>query len=171
MQQLVVLSCARLRVENGDLLIARMKITAYYDHPGSFLPPTLVSNPTTVYRDVLEPSPLSNQSMRWVQKTVEPAAVARLAVDLRDPLFPPLKDPLLATTLARLLVMRGITEPEAAQYFLTPSISQLHSPYLMTGMKDAVDRIEGAIERKESILIYGDYDVDGTMAIVILKTA
>src|SRR5205085_5383423 len=110
-------------------------------------------------------------SMRWVQKTVEPAAVARLAVDLRDPLFPPLKDPLLATTLARLLVMRGITEPEAAQYFLTPSISQLHSPYLMTGMKDAVDRIEGAIERKESILIYGDYDVDGTMAIVILKTA
>src|SRR4029077_6328296 len=52
-----------------------------------------------------------------------------------------------------------------------PSISQLHSPYLMSGMKAAVDRLEAAIERKECILIYGDYDVDGTTAIVILKTA
>src|SRR4029077_1464367 len=52
-----------------------------------------------------------------------------------------------------------------------PSISQLHSPYLMSGMKAAVDRIEAAIANKESILIYGDYDVDGTTAIVILKTA
>jgi hypothetical protein len=40
-----------------------MKITAYYDHPGSFLPLTLVSKPTTVYRDALEPSPLSNQPL------------------------------------------------------------------------------------------------------------
>ncbi len=55
--------------------------------------------------------------------------------------------------------------------FLAPSLAHLHSPYLMTGMKAAVDRIEAAIENKESILIYGDYDVDGTTAIVILKTA
>ena len=67
--------------------------------------------------------------------------------------------------------MRGITEAEAAEHFLAPSLSHLHSPYLMTGMKAAVDRIEAAIENKESILIYGDYDVDGTTAIVILKTA
>ena len=58
----------------------------------------------------------------------------------------------------------GIT----AEQFLAPSLSQLHSPYLMSGMKMAVDRIEAAIERKEPILVYGDYDVDGTTAIVIL---
>lgn len=77
----------------------------------------------------------------------------------------------LASTLARLLVMRGICEGESAQGFLTPSLSDLHSPYLMSGMKAAVDRLDAAIERREGILIYGDYDVDGTTAIVILKTA
>ena len=55
--------------------------------------------------------------------------------------------------------------------FLAPSLAHLHSPYLMPGMKAAVERIEAAIENKEAILIYGDYDVDGTTAIVILKTA
>jgi single-stranded-DNA-specific exonuclease len=73
--------------------------------------------------------------------------------------------------LARLLLMRGISDAETALRFLAPSLSHLHSPYEMSGMKAAVDRLEAAIERKESILIYGDYDVDGTTAIVILKTA
>ena len=82
-----------------------------------------------------------------------------------------LRDPQLTTTLARLLVMRGIHEPETAERFLAPSLSHLHSPYLMSGMKAAVDRLDAAIERKEGILIYGDYDVDGTTAIVILRTA
>ncbi len=67
--------------------------------------------------------------------------------------------------------MRGITEAETAERFLTPSLSHLHSPYLMAGMKAAIDRIEAAIENNEPMLIYGDYDVDGTTAIVILKTA
>jgi single-stranded-DNA-specific exonuclease len=80
-------------------------------------------------------------------------------------------DPQNLTMLARLLVARGITEPEAAVRFLAPSLAHLHSPYLMAGVKQAVDRIAAAIERKESILIYGDYDVDGTTAIIILKTA
>ena len=61
--------------------------------------------------------------------------------------------------------MRGIDEPEAALRFLTPSLDHLHSPYLLTGMKAALDRLEAALDRKESILIYGDYDVDGTTAI------
>jgi single-stranded-DNA-specific exonuclease len=74
-------------------------------------------------------------------------------------------------TLARLLLLRGIETAESAAQFLSPSISQLHSPYLMTGMKAAVDRLDAAIERKEGILVYGDYDVDGTTAVVILKTA
>ncbi|MGH7486760.1 MAG: single-stranded-DNA-specific exonuclease RecJ, partial [bacterium] len=82
-----------------------------------------------------------------------------------------LNNPKLAATVARLLVMRGVSTLEAAECFLAPSLSDLHSPYLMSGMKAAVDRIEAAIENRESILIYGDYDVDGTTAIVILKTA
>jgi single-stranded-DNA-specific exonuclease len=103
--------------------------------------------------------------MNWVQKIADPAQVQLLASQLS------LKNADVVPILARLLVMRGITEPEAAERFLKPSLSDLHSPYLMTGMKAAVDRIDAAIERKEGILIYGDYDVDGTTAIVILKTA
>ena len=103
--------------------------------------------------------------MKWIPKTADPAQVQLLASQLS------LKNADVAPILARLLVMRGITEPEAAEHFLKPSLAQLHSPYLMTGMKAAVDRIEAAIERREGILIYGDYDVDGTTAIVILKTA
>jgi single-stranded-DNA-specific exonuclease len=73
--------------------------------------------------------------------------------------------------LADLLVARGIDEPEAAAHFLSPALGDLHNPLLMSGMKSALDRLEAALERKEKILIYGDYDVDGTTAIVILKTA
>jgi single-stranded-DNA-specific exonuclease len=80
-------------------------------------------------------------------------------------------DPILRATLAKLLLLRGINTPETAVQFLSPSIDHLHSPYLLTGMKAAIERLDGAIERKEGILIYGDYDVDGTTAVVILKTA
>ena len=60
---------------------------------------------------------------------------------------------------------------EQAHKFLSPSLADLHSPYLMTGLRAAVERLRAAIERGETVLIYGDYDVDGTTAIVILKTA
>ncbi len=109
--------------------------------------------------------------MRWDLKNTDSDAVERLASELSSQASLNLKDPRIASTLARLLVMRGITEAEVAERFLTPSLSHLHSPYLMSGMTAAVNRIEAAIENKESILIYGDYDVDGTTAIVILKTA
>jgi single-stranded-DNA-specific exonuclease len=72
--------------------------------------------------------------------------------------------------VARLLALRGITAPNAAK-FLSPSLDHLHSPYLMRGMTAAVERLSAAIANKEGILIYGDYDVDGTTAVVILKTA
>src|SRR5690349_2044161 len=99
--------------------------------------------------------------MRWLAKSADPSQVDSLSSALSS------KDPVVA----RLLVMRGITDPGEAERFLAPSLSHLHTPYVMSGMKTAVDRIEAAIERKEPILIYGDYDVDGTTAIVILKTA
>jgi len=72
--------------------------------------------------------------------------------------------------VARLLALRGITAANAAN-FLSPSLDHLHSPYLMRGMTAAVKRLSAAIANKEGILIYGDYDVDGTTAVVILKTA
>jgi single-stranded-DNA-specific exonuclease len=106
--------------------------------------------------------------MKWILKTADPQQVERLAPALIAECG---IAPNSALTLARLLAMRGIADGEAAARFLKPSISQLHSPYRMKGMKEAVDRIEAAIEQKEPILIYGDYDVDGTTAIVILKTA
>jgi single-stranded-DNA-specific exonuclease len=109
--------------------------------------------------------------MRWDLKTADSHAVERLATELAAQPSLGLKDSQITAMLARLLVMRGVTEVEAAGRFLTPALSHLHSPYLMAGMKTAVNRIEAAIENKESILIYGDYDVDGTTAIVILKTA
>jgi len=73
--------------------------------------------------------------------------------------------------LAELLVRRGIEDPESAQRFLIPDLSHLHDPLAMSGMKPALERLEAAVERNEKVLIYGDYDVDGTTAIVILKTA
>lgn len=108
--------------------------------------------------------------MRWVHNEVDAAAFAPLADAIR-PLANLQKSPEILEIVAKLLLRRGISTPEAAAAFLTPSIDQLHSPLLMTGMKDAVDRLEAAIERKEGVLVYGDYDVDGTTAVVILKAA
>jgi single-stranded-DNA-specific exonuclease len=107
--------------------------------------------------------------VRWNLRQAQPERVQALANELAS--LPGRKSADASGTLARLLLLRGIETAEAAAQFLSPSISQLHSPYLMTGMKAAVDRLDAAIERKEGILVYGDYDVDGTTAVVILKTA
>jgi single-stranded-DNA-specific exonuclease len=109
--------------------------------------------------------------MKWALKTADPARLESLAEELRSHSCFGAKTHDQATTLALLLTMRGITDAESAARFLSPSLSHLHPPELMTGLRTAVDRIDAAIERKEQILIYGDYDVDGTMAVIILKTA
>jgi len=70
---------------------------------------------------------------------------------------------------ARLLVMRGIDTPEAAARFLAPSLDHLHDPYRLAGMREAVDRLEAAVARKERIAVHGDYDVDGISSTVILR--
>src|SRR5262245_50820193 len=74
----------------------------------------------------------------------------------------------IGTILASLLVQRGITTFESAKKFFRPSISDLHDPFLMTDMHKAIDRIEKAIRQKENILVYGDYDVDGTTAVALV---
>ncbi len=98
--------------------------------------------------------------MRWIFREADQSRVSELQQALKLP-----------RAVARLLVNRNIATAEDAQSFLYPTLAGLHSPYAMFGMRAAVERIRAAIERKESILIYGDYDVDGTTAIVILKTA
>jgi single-stranded-DNA-specific exonuclease len=81
------------------------------------------------------------------------------------------KEARLPQVLAELLVSRGISSAATAHVFLNPEISHLNDPFLMLGMTTAVERLERAIAAKEPILLYGDYDVDGTTAVVLLKTA
>ncbi len=97
---------------------------------------------------------------RWTLPECDAAAVAALARTAEVP-----------EIVAELLIGRGITTAEEAKTFFAPSLDQLHDPYLMLGMREAVARIRGAVVANEPILIYGDYDVDGTTATVLLKTA
>src|SRR5437899_7868938 len=110
--------------------------------------------------------------MQWIPKPTEQSLVDPLLTCLHgDPAFRGTPVARSASILAPLLVRRGIANGEEAQRFLSPSLAYLHAPEQMTGLSAAVDRLDAAIERKEPILIYGDYDVDGTMAVIILKTA
>ena len=72
--------------------------------------------------------------------------------------------------LATILVNRGITEEADIRLFLEPTRNDFHDPFLITDMKIAVDRIIKAIENKENVTIYGDYDVDGITSITVLKS-
>ncbi len=108
--------------------------------------------------------------MQWLQKITDRALVEHLASEL-SAVLPRVQDEHTRRILAPLLIGRGITDAESAARFLSPSLSHLHAPDCMTGLPAAVDRLDAAIAGKEPILIYGDYDVDGTMAVIILKTA
>jgi single-stranded-DNA-specific exonuclease len=96
----------------------------------------------------------------WLVPSVEAAAVDALAAAADLPL-----------PIASLLLQRGVTDAAAAAQFLHPTLDHLLDPYCLHGMAAAVARIQQAITAQEPILIYGDYDVDGTTAIVLLKTA
>ncbi|MFV8268785.1 single-stranded-DNA-specific exonuclease RecJ [Flavobacterium sp. GT2N3] len=72
--------------------------------------------------------------------------------------------------VATLLVQRGIETFEDAKRFFRPSLDDLHDPYLMKDMEKAVARIEKAIENDENILVFGDYDVDGTTAVSLVSS-
>jgi single-stranded-DNA-specific exonuclease len=116
--------------------------------------------------------------VRWELAAADPFEIERVTAALHD--LPELRFGASSNsahrsdalrTLSHLLIRRGVTDAEAAERYLNPRLDHLHPPDLMTGVRDAVDRLDAAIERKEPMLIYGDYDVDGTMAIMILKTA
>jgi len=74
----------------------------------------------------------------------------------------------IGTLLSELLVQRDIDSYEKARQFFRPSLDELHDPFLMKDMDIAVQRIERALENKEKILVYGDYDVDGTSAVSLV---
>ena len=97
---------------------------------------------------------------RWESQAWDDGATNRLAEALR-----------IAPIVARLLCQRGLGDPDAARRFLNPSLDHLHDPMMLAGMREAVDRIMAAIERRERIAIHGDYDVDGITSTVILRRA
>jgi single-stranded-DNA-specific exonuclease len=74
----------------------------------------------------------------------------------------------ISPILTQLLVQRGITSFDEAKDFFRPQLSNLHDPFLMKDMQMAVDRLNQALQQKERILIYGDYDVDGTTAVALV---
>jgi single-stranded-DNA-specific exonuclease len=77
----------------------------------------------------------------------------------------------ISQVLACLLAQRGIKSKEEALAFLNPSAAQLHNPFLMDGMEQAVQRISDALSSSHKIMIYGDYDVDGTTAVALMMRA
>ena len=74
----------------------------------------------------------------------------------------------VSESLANLMVQRSITTPEEAHAFFNPSLDDLHDPFMMKDMNIAVDRLSTAIKKNEKILVYGDYDVDGTTAVALV---
>ncbi len=97
---------------------------------------------------------------RWIVRGYSHASAGELASALG-----------VSPIVAGLLVARGHLSPDSAQAFLKPSLDQLHDPFLMLGMSDAVKRLLHAIDNQEPVLIYGDYDVDGTTGTAVLLRA
>ena len=103
---------------------------------------------------------LKRQTKKWIVRESNHARASKLAAVLG-----------VAPIVASLLIARGYGNQESAHSFLNPSLEQLHDPYLMRGMSDAVQRLLQAIDNQEPILIYGDYDVDGTTGTAVLLRA
>lgn len=96
----------------------------------------------------------------WKPRPCDEAAATRLERELG-----------LSPVVARLLAIRGHHDPEAAARFLKPSLAHLLDPWTLADLAPAVDRLLGAVARKERIVVHGDYDVDGVTSTVILRRA
>ncbi|MBM3795040.1 MAG: single-stranded-DNA-specific exonuclease RecJ [Acidobacteria bacterium] len=101
---------------------------------------------------------MTRRPARWNLPVADPAKAKWLAAQLH-----------LAPLTARILVNRGYADAGSANQFLHPSIDSLHDPFLMKGMEQAARRLLQAVRRNEKVLLYGDYDVDGTTSIVLLS--
>ncbi len=94
---------------------------------------------------------------RWTLKPADENTVTALQEALK-----------VNPAICRLLAVRGITDYDTAKTFFRPDLSQLHDPFLMKGMYEAVERITEAIDWHERIMVYGDYDVDGTTSVAVV---
>ena len=94
---------------------------------------------------------------RWKILPVNETSIAKLQTDLK-----------INKTLCSILVQRGLADFETSKHFFRPQLSNLHSPWLMKDMDKAVARFLQAIDQKEKILVYGDYDVDGTTSVACM---
>lgn len=106
------------------------------------------------------PVEASENTMIWKIAQPDPTQVRELARTLN-----------ISGILAALLLNRGFQKTEPARKFLNPKLSHLHDPFLMCDLERAVNRIREAIDRRQKILIYGDYDVDGNTSVVVLRKA
>ncbi len=96
---------------------------------------------------------------RWTVAPIpDPALSAQMAREIN-----------VSESTARVLIHRGISSYDQAKDFFRPQLSHLHDPYLMDGMHNAVDRVSGALDAGEKIIIFGDYDVDGTNSAAMLS--
>src|SRR6266496_1974931 len=105
-------------------------------------------------------SPVKHSSRRWIIRQLDQARAFAFANELK-----------ISPLVAGLLLARGFDDLESAQRFLKPTFDQLHDPALMLGMPEAVERLQFAIDNAQPILIYGDYDVDGTTGTAVLLRA
>ena len=103
---------------------------------------------------------IQKRTKKWVLRQTDHARAAELAKQLG-----------VSPIVAGLLAARGYADTKAAEVFLKPSIDHLHDPHLMLGMTEAVARLLYAIDHQQPILIYGDYDVDGTTGTAVLLRA
>ena len=103
---------------------------------------------------------LKKKRHRWIVRPPDEARASQFASDLG-----------VSPIVASLLIARGYESRDSAHSFLNPSLAQLHDPLLMLGMSAAVERLIRAIETGQPILIYGDYDVDGTTGTAVLLRA
>ena len=106
----------------------------------------------------IPPPEMTDLQKRWTLKHIDKEAEAQLCRDL----------PTVSPAICTLLAARGIKNFEEAKSFFRPQLTDLHDPFLMRGMKEAVARITEAIEWHERIMVYGDYDVDGTTAVSVV---
>ena len=109
---------------------------------------------------MLTPAVARGASARWLFPAPEPGRTAALGAALG-----------VGSLAAKVLAARGFIDAESARRFLHPSLGDLLDPFKLRDMEPAVERLRAAIAAGEGILIYGDYDVDGTTAVVLLMTA
>ena len=109
----------------------------------------------------MTPAPARQRvAKKWILRPLDSAATSRLATTLN-----------VSPIVAGLLASRGYADLAAAKTFLKPSLEHLHDPFLMKGMPEAVNRLLYAVDHQQPVLIYGDYDVDGTTGTAVLLRA